>query len=207
MRHIVHTRFAIAVLVGAVVVIGGTSLVIASEPGPPDGEGIPEGVDFPRIRADANKTQGVTEAGGAYTIAYQKESDGRVCYRAEANQAAAVGCLPPLDGEASLRAGMITLGSDLFVLALVDDTVAKISARRLDNRGSGSSKAAPDLGDRRLLHAVINAPQDTLPRTDSDMPVPPGVEVEAVDAGGATVANVSIPAHMPTDGTVDPPRP
>jgi hypothetical protein len=123
--------------------------------------------------------RGVGPSGLPYTISAYEEDD-QLCVVVESGGFAGGGCS---SGLSELDVGQVLLGTDQFVWGLTKRDANGMVVRRLDGRGEAVTSRPAVIGDRNLLHVAMDAPQSTLPRTEFGLPVSPGVEVLAMNAG------------------------
>jgi hypothetical protein len=81
----------------------------------------------------------------------------------------------------------------MFVYALADDSVERLEVRRTDGRGETLSTTEwAGIGPQRLFAVALHTPETTLPVTGDGRPVPPDVELTALDSSGKIVDRNSL---------------
>lgn len=151
---------------------------------------------------------GVTPSGDAYEInevVYHQFDSSEIqkrlfCFRVTAHEMSGGGCTerPAAPGEVG-KAGEVMLANDVFVVAVAGKDATGLRVVREDGRGTGTSAPAIGMGPTNLVHAVLHAPEATLPKTEFGLPVIPDVDVAAVDVRGAVLNQETL--SMPKHGT------
>jgi hypothetical protein len=183
----IRTRIGLAavVAVAAMALATGAALALSGSNGEAGGE------------QSVVLVEGTTSSGDPYTITQMSQAEiadrlsrtsvrvpsHAICLRVEANGMGGAGCNEPPEAGTSIKVTQTTLGDDMIVRVLADDSVDAIHVRRVDGQGEGAVANAPiDVGGARLFHVVLHVPADTLPTMKDGVPTSPTVEVEALDS-------------------------
>lgn len=156
-------------------------------------------------RVSAQLASGVTTDGNAYTISRidpaklspQVAPSDAFCFEVSRGDARGGGCLRAPGTEADISAGEITLGDDMFVVALASEHAEELEVDRIDGHGTAAPAPSADVGAVNLLHAVMHTPAHTLPTTDTGRPVTPTLKLRTLDEAGSVTARSTI--AMPRD--------
>lgn len=177
---------ALVVAIAATVAVAAAALALTQSDIPPD-----------TGQEGALLAKGSTVSGEPYTISRMSEevrtlmdadgpsdiSNGSLCLEVRAHGFGGGGCIAPPSG-GKLQPTQTSLGDDMIVYALADDSVAGFRVARADGQGDIAYSSDPvAIGSYRLFHAVLHTPNETRP-VIGDTPMPPTVDIQALDSDG-----------------------